>query len=130
MRFLIQWLITSIAVAAAVLLVPGIEVSGNGLIAVIVTALLLGVLNATLGLILRIGTIGCIVMSLGLFNVVINAGLLWLASWITVNWFRIDFVVDGFWPALWGGAVISIVSGVLYWFAREEPREKRDELVV
>jgi len=129
MRFLIRWLITSISVAAAVLLVPGIEVSGNGLIAVIVTSLLLGVLNATLGLILRIGTIGCIVMSLGLFNLVINAGLLWLASWIAVNWFRIDFVVDGFWPALWGGVVISIVSGVLNWFAREEPKDS-DEIVV
>lgn len=42
--------------------------------------------------------------------------LLWLSSWICQNWLGIDFIVDGFWPAFWGGIVVSIVSWLLYVF--------------
>lgn len=117
MRFLMRWLVTSIAVAAAILIVPGIEVSGpNAWLAIVVGALVLGLLNATVGLVVRIGAIGCIVMTLGLFNLVINAGMLLLASNVSENWFNLGFHVNGFWPALFGGIVISIVSGLLSWF--------------
>ena len=109
-----RWLVTSIAVAAAVLLIPGIEVTGeNTAIAIIVGAGLLGLLNATLGIVLKIGALGCILMTFGLFSLVINAGMLMLASWVSQNWFDLGFHVDGFWAAFWGALVISIVSGVL-----------------
>ena len=118
MKFLIRWLVTSIAVAVAVLVIPGISVSGpNSWLAIAVGALVLGLLNATLGFVLRIGTIGCIIMTLGVFNLVINAGMLLLASEVSQNWFELGFHVEGFWPAFWGGIVISIVSGMLNWFA-------------
>lgn len=121
MRFLLRWLVMSIAVAAAVLLVPGIRVSGpNVWLSIVMGALILGLLNATLGIVLRVGTIGCIVMTLGLFNLVINAGILMAASWVSENWFSLGFHVTGFWPALFGGIVISIVSGVLNWFVPSE----------
>ncbi|TLM98517.1 MAG: phage holin family protein [Actinobacteria bacterium] len=124
MRFLLRWLVMSIAVAAAVLLVPGIQVYGtNAWIVVLVLALITGLLNATLGLILKIGTFGCIIMTLGLFNLVINAGMLYLASYITSQWLNLGVVVQGFWPAFWGGVVISIVSGVLNWFLPEQREE-------
>lgn len=118
MRFLLRWLITSIAVAAAIVLVDGIDVAGNAWVAVIFSALLVGLVNATLGLVVRVGAIGCIIMTLGLFNLVINALMLWLSSWIAQNWLGVGFIVDGFWPAFWGGIVISVVSGVLNWFVR------------
>lgn len=127
MRFLLRWLVTSIAVAAAILIVPGIEVEGNAWLAVLVSALILGLVNATLGLILKIGAIGCIIMTLGLFNLVINAVLLWLSSWIAQNWFGIGFIVDGFWPAFWGGIVIGIVSGVLNWFVRGDDESRSQQ---
>ncbi len=118
MKFLMRWLVTSIAVAVAVLVIPGISVSGpNSWLAIAVGALVLGLLNATLGFVLRIGTIGCIIMTLGVFNLVINAGMLMLASEVSQNWFDLGFHVEGFWPAFWGGIVISIVSGMLNWFA-------------
>ena len=120
MRFLLRWLITSIAVAAAIVLVPGIEVIGNAWAAVVFAALILGLVNATLGLVFKIGAFGCIILTLGLFNLVINALMLSLASWIAQNWFGIGFVVEGFWPAFWGSIVISIVSAVLSWFVRSE----------
>lgn len=126
MKFVIRWIVVSIAVAAAVLLVPGIEVSGpNAWLAIVVGAAILGLLNATLGVVLKIGAIGCVVMTLGLFNLVINAGMLMLASWVSQNWFDLGFHVDGFWPAFWGGIVISIVSGVLNWFVPSDDEARR-----
>ncbi len=117
MRFLVRWLITAIAVAVAVLAVPGIEVSGQSVwVSIVFGALVVGLLNATLGVVLKIGTFGCIVMTFGLFTLVINAGVLMLASWISQNWFNLGFHVDGFWPALIGGIVISLVTSVLTWF--------------
>ena len=116
MRFLTRWLVTSIAVAAAILLVPGIDVSGpNAWLAIVIGALLLGLLNATLGLALRIGAIGCILMTFGLFTFVINALMLLLSEWL-LQLMGVGFSVDGFWPAFWGGIVISLVSTVLGWF--------------
>ena len=55
---------------------------------------------------------------------VINAGTLWLASWMAQNWFGIGFNVDGFWPAFWGGLVISVVSFLLSIFI-PEPQDDR-----
>lgn len=116
MRFIMRWLVTSIAVAAAILVVPGIEVSGpNAWLAIIVGALVLGLLNATVGAVVRVGAIGCIVLTLGLFNLVINAAMLMLASYVSENWFNLGFHVNGFWPAFFGGIVISIVSALLQW---------------
>lgn len=123
MRFLTRWLVTSIAVAAAILIVPGIEVSGpNAWLAIVIGALVLGLLNATLGIVLRVGAIGCIIMTLGFFNLVINAGMLMAASWVSENWFSLGFHVTGFWPAFWGGIVISIVSGVLNVFVPNDSK--------
>lgn len=124
MRFLMRWLVTSIAVAVAVLLIPGISVYGpNAALSIVVVALVLGLLNATLGTLLKIGAFGCILLTFGLFNLVINAVVLWLASLIMQDWFHLGFAVDGFWPAFWGGIVIAIVSGLLNWLV---PREDAD----
>ncbi len=113
MRLFVFWIVTAIAVAAAILLVPGITVGSNAAVAIIVTALVLGLLNVFVRPILQFLSCGCIVATLGLFLLVINAGTLWLASWICQNWLGVDFVVDGFWPAFWGGIVISVVSFLL-----------------
>lgn len=123
MRFLMRWLITSIAVAVAVLVVPGIEVFGpNAWLSIVLFALVLGLLNATLGLVLYIGTIGCIVMSFGLFYFVVNAAVLMAASWVSEKWLNLGFRVEGFWPALMGSVIITLVSNLLTWFAgRDRP---------
>ncbi len=123
MRLLIQWIVTAIAVAMAVLIVPGITIESTAWIAVVVTALVLGLLNVFVRPILQFLSCGCIVATLGLFLLVINAGTLWLASWICQTWLGVDFIVDGFWPAFWGGIVISVVSFVLNIFVRDSDQE-------
>jgi putative membrane protein len=124
MKFLIRWLITAIAVAAAIALLPGFDVEGNPWVAIAIVSLIVGLVNATIGLVLKIGAIGCILMTFGLFTLVINAGLLWLSIWIVDNWLAwlggTVTVSGGFWSYFWGALVISIVSGVLNWFVRTD----------
>jgi putative membrane protein len=124
MRFLIRWLVTAISVAAAVLLVPGFEVTGNGGLVILAVSVIIGFVNATLGLIFKIGMIGCIVMTLGIFNLFINAGLLWISVWVVNNWMKFlggtIVAENGFWSYFWAAIVISIVSGILNWFVRGE----------
>jgi putative membrane protein len=128
MRFLLRWLVSAISVAAAILLVPGFTVEGNAIVAILVASLVIGLINATLGLILKIGMIGCIVMTFGLFTLLINAGMLWVSVWVLNNWFAwlggTVVVEEGFWPYFWAALVISIVSAVLNWFVRtdDEPQ--------
>lgn len=119
MRLLIRWLVTGIALLIVVMIVPGIEVGGNAWIAVGVMALVLGLINAFLRPLLKLLACGLIVLTLGLALPFINALTLWLSSWICVNWLDIQFVVDGFWPAFWGGIIVSIVSFFLSLFASD-----------
>ena len=113
-RLLLRWLITSIAIAVAALVVPGIEHSGgSALIAIVVTAAILGFVNAVIRPILKFLSCGCIIATLGLFVLLVNAFSLWLAAWISENWFHTGFFISGFWPAFWGAIVISIVSFLL-----------------
>ncbi len=113
-RLIVSWLITAVALVAAAYVVPGITVTGNdGLIVVLVMAVILGLVNVMVKPILSFLSCGLIVLTLGLFLVVINALSLWLSSWIAQNVFNIGFVVDGFWPALLGSIVVSIVSFIL-----------------
>ncbi len=121
-HFFIRWIIVAIALIVTVNVVPGIEVSGNGLIAVLAMALILGFINAVLRPILAVLSCGFILLTLGLFMLVINAFTLWLSSQIAVNWFGLGFHVNGFWPAFWGALVVSIVSFILSLFFRGEER--------
>lgn len=114
MKFIIRWIITSIAVAAAVWFVPGIRIEGtNGWVAVAVMAVILGLVNAILRPILALLSCGFIVLTLGLFMFVVNGLTFWAGSWVAVNWFNIGFYVDGLWPAILGSIVVSVVSFLL-----------------
>lgn len=114
MNFLIRWLSTSIAVAVAVVTVPGIDVVASpAWVTIVIVGAVLGLINATLGQLLKVSSIGCIILTFGLINLIINALLLMFAAWISRAVFGAGFLVAGFWPAFWGGIVISVVSLVL-----------------
>ena len=114
MKLIVRWIIIAIALFVAVWLIPGIYVEDTSAwIAVGVMAIVLGLVNAIIRPILAFLSCGCIIATMGLFMLVINALTLWLSSWIAVNWLGIGFRVDGFWPALLGGIVVSIVSFLL-----------------
>jgi putative membrane protein len=110
-RFLVRWGITAAAVAVAAWVVPGITVGEPHRVwAVILVALVLGLINAFIRPVLYALSCGLIVLTLGLFTLVLNGLMLWLASRIMVDWVGLEFRVDGFWNAVLGALIISLVS--------------------
>lgn len=113
-KMLVRWAIIAVALVTAAWIVPGIDVEkSSGWIAVLVMAAVLGLVNAVVRPVLRLLALPIIVLTIGLFLLVINAFTLWLSSWIAVNALDAGFYVKGFFPALLGGIVVSIVSTVL-----------------
>ncbi|HEX7424789.1 MAG TPA: phage holin family protein [Terriglobales bacterium] len=108
MRLLLHWILSAVAVWIVAHVVPGISVSGP--VAALTAALVIGLINATLGLLLKILTFPLTLLTLGLFWFVINALMLELAAA-----FVRGFEVRGFVPALIGAVVLSVVSSVLQW---------------
>ena len=121
MKLLIRWVITGLSLFAAAWLVPGIQVDdGNAWVAVAVMAVILGLVNAIIRPVLAFLTCPLIILTLGLFVLVINGLTLWLASAIAVNWFGIGFYVNGFWAAFLGALIVSIVSVILSAFVKDD----------
>ena len=113
-RFLLRWGITAVSVAVAAWIIPGIYVDEPHRIwAVALVALVLGLVNAFVRPIVSAFSCGLIVITMGLFTLVINALMLWLASWIAVEWLGLNFHVDGFWNALLGAVIVSVVSLIM-----------------
>jgi putative membrane protein len=104
---LLHWLISTVSLLIVAYMIPGIQVSGVG--TALIAAIVIGLINATLGLILKILTFPLTILTLGLFWLVINALMLQLASSLVPG-----FYVAGFWSAFFGAIVLSIVSMVLY----------------
>jgi putative membrane protein len=108
-------------VAVAAWIVPGIYVDEPHRVwAVVLVALVLGLINAFIRPLLSALSCGLIILTLGLFTLVINALMLWLASWIMVELIGLGFHVDGFWSALLGALIISVVSVVISIFVRKK----------
>src|SRR5688500_8398827 len=104
---LVRWVAGTVAVAVAALVLPGIDVDG-GLGTVIGIALVLGIVTAVVGSVARLVALPLILLTLGLFLVVINAGLLLLTDALVGS---LD--IDGFWWAVAGALVISAVMAVV-----------------
>ena len=111
-RLLVQWVLSAIALLIVARIVPGFEVRGIGpaLIAVIV----IGLLNATLGLVLKVVTFPLSILTLGIFLLVINGLMILLASSV-VRGFR----VTGFLPAFWGAVVLALLGMLVRALAKE-----------
>jgi putative membrane protein len=125
MKLIIRWIITALALVVAAWVVDGIRVEGDAWVAYAVTAAVLGLINAFVRPLLKILTCPLILFTLGLFVLVINGLMLWLASSIAVKWFEIGFYVDGFWPAFWGALIVSVVSMILTLLVREREFDRR-----
>ncbi len=118
-KLLIRWIITILALFVAAWIVPGIRVSGTAWIAYALMAIVLGLVNAVVRPILKVLTCPLILLTLGLFTLVINGFTLWLSARIA-NMLGIGFYVDGFWPAFWGALIVSIVSVILSALVKED----------
>ena len=120
---MVRWAISAGAVAVAAWIVPRISVTGQHRVwTVILVAVVLGLVNALIRPLLSVASCGLIVLTLGLFTLVINGLMLWLASWICTHWLSLGFRVDGFWAAVLGAIVISVFSFLVSTFVGARKR--------
>lgn len=108
MKYIINWLMITIAVFVSAQFLPGVTV--DSFYTAFLVAIVLGVVNTFLKPILMILTLPINFFTLGLFTLVINAGLVLLVDWIVKDGFR----VDGFWYAMMFSLVMSLVHSVLH----------------
>jgi putative membrane protein len=108
LRMLLHWAITALAVWITSRLVPGFYVDGPT--AALIAAVVIGFVNATLGLFLKIVTLPLTIITFGLFWFIVNAFMIELASALVPG-----FHVRGFAAAFWGSIVLTLVNMFLKW---------------
>jgi putative membrane protein len=108
---LLHWILNAAALWAAAALVPGLDFQG-GVGRLLLVAAVFGIVNSTLRPLLTVLTCPLIVVTLGLFTLVINALMLLVTGWLSEAW-DLGFTVSGFWPAFWGGLAVGLVSMIL-----------------
>jgi putative membrane protein len=116
-NFLIKTLANAAALAVATWLLSGIELTGadtgSKTVTLVIVALIFGVVNFVVKPLLKFISLPLMVLTLGLFTLVINALMLMLTSWVADN-LDVSFHVDGFGTAFLGGLIISIVAWALH----------------
>lgn len=108
LRLLVNWLISALALIVVAHVVPGFHV--YGFTAALWAALVIGLVNATLGIFLKVITFPLTIVTLGIFWWIINALMLELATVFTPN-----FRIDGFFYAFLGAIVLALVQMLLRW---------------
>jgi len=108
LHLLLNWLLSALSLLIVAHLVPGFYLRGLG--AALVASVVIGLINATLGLLLKIITFPLTVLTLGIFWFVINALMLMLASSLVHG-----FQIRGFAPAFVGAIVLTLVNMLLRW---------------
>ncbi len=122
-RFLLRWLVNAVGLYAAAQLVPGIYFEGDWVVLLIV-AFIFGLVNALLRPLLSLLTCPLIILTLGLFTLVINA-LMLLAVSAAAQALNLPYGVEGFWPAFWGALIISLISLAVSLVIRDEDEKKQ-----
>ena len=126
MPFVIRLLVNAAALWVATRIVPGVTFDG-GVLPFLGVALVFGVINSTLRPLTKILTFPLILVTLGIFALVVNGLMLWLTSSLSAS-LGLGFHVSGFWAAFFGALVVSVVSALLSLTLRprsETPRPYR-----
>lgn len=102
-KLLVHWLLSAVCLLLVARVVPGIFVTGLG--TALIAAVVIGLVNGTLGALLKLLTFPLSVLTFGIFWLVINVLMLKLAALLVPG-----FQVQGFWPAFWGGVILSFLN--------------------
>ncbi|HSQ39569.1 MAG TPA: phage holin family protein [Anaerolineales bacterium] len=124
-KFILRLVINEIALDLAIQILPGIELM-SGLVSIIWLALIFGIVNALFRPLLQFLTCPLIILTLGLFTLVINTFLFWLTS-IVGQWFGIALVISEpvWWNAFLGGLIVSVVSVLMTLILKDELKGRR-----
>ena len=119
MRVLLHWLLNALTLLLVARFVPGFYVRGLG--AALIAALVIGLVNATLGLLLKVITFPLTILTLGIFLLIVNALMLKVAAAVVPG-----FEVSSFAAAFWGALLIAILNMIWRWMMGDEDRRRRD----
>jgi putative membrane protein len=124
-KFILRWAINAIGLYLAVLILPGIDLRSD-LVSILWLALIFGLINALFRPLLQFLTCPLILLTLGLFTLVINTFLFWLTSVIGQS-FGFGLIISDpiWWNAFLGGLVISVVSIALTMILKDELKGRR-----
>lgn len=126
MTFLVlQWAINALAIVVAVKAIDGIDFSGRWWQMLIIGAIF-GIINSLIKPFIRFLSYPIILLTLGIFTLIINAAMLFLTSLIS-RFLDLGLAVKGFFPAVLGAFVVSVVSAMLSWLINPVSREKRND---
>jgi putative membrane protein len=115
-RLLVKWILSAVLLLIVAHFVPGFMVTS--FTAALIAAVVIGLVNGTLGLFLKIVTLPLTFLTFGIFLLIINALMLMVASAIVPG-----FHVAGFLPAFWGGVLLSILHLLVHWLM---PKKRED----
>jgi putative membrane protein len=102
-RILAHWVLSALCLLLVARFVPGFVVGGFG--TALLAAIVIGLVNGTLGILLKVLTFPLTILTFGIFWLVINALMLKVAAALVPG-----FVVIGLWPAFWGGLILSLLN--------------------
>jgi putative membrane protein len=127
-KLLIRLAINAIALYAAVAVLNGhgITAQSQNWLSILFLAIIFGVINALLRPLLMVLSCPLIILTLGLGTILVNTALFYLTG-VIGSQFGIGFTVDGFWPALLGAIIVSIVSFILSIFLKEDHRNHKKQ---
>ena len=124
-KFILRWAINAIALYLAVLILPGIDLKTN-LVSILWLALIFGLVNALFRPLIQLLTCPLIMLTLGLFTLVINTFLFWLTSVIGQSFgFGLLIADPVWWNAFLGGLVVSVVSVLMTLILKDELKGRR-----
>ena len=123
-KLILRWAINTVALYAAIAIVPGLQPQNPNWLSYIWLALIFGLINALVRPILKLLTCPLILLTLGLFTLVINTGLFYFTSYIGSQ-FGVGFTIENFWAAFFGAVIVSLVSIVLTTLVREELKDDK-----
>jgi len=113
-----------LALFIAAWIVPGIHVENDGWVVYAITAAILALLNAILLPVLKTLSCGMIVLTLGIFSLVLNAAMFMLSSQLAQSWFGAGYYVENFWSALLGSVIVSVTTML---FANDNDKKRHDD---
>ena len=116
---LMHWLFNAAALWVAAYFLTGLDFDGT-IAQLLLVAAVFGIVNSLLRPLLTVLTCPLIVLTLGIFTLVINALMLLVTGWLSTRW-QLGFTVSGFWPAFWGGLVVGLVSLLSLTHVRAQP---------
>ena len=126
---LIRFLASAVAISVATFLVPGVSLTSGStqakVIAMLCVAVIFGAVNAVVKPLFELVTAPLILITMGLFLLVINTALMVLTSWLAGQ-FHVGWHVAGWGPAFWGALIVSIVSFVLHAFLGTRGQKRRN----